>query len=367
MIISTVSNKDYQKIKSLFKRNDLKMIPLQRWKNLWKNNPQLKRKKNQWIKGWLIKKNKKVVGHIGNFPMQYFLNKKPYICSAIYGWVVDKEHRSLSITLLKKCLSQKKVDFFLGAANNEKANKIMKMFNVKEVPVKSLSYSLIIALNLKNIINYFFKNKSFPLKNLFLYLSSLFLLLLFGRKINYWKNKFSTTNILLCKKIDNKFDILWKKIKNSQKNTLTFCRNKNWLKWQLDYFIKNKKAWIYLNIKNKKINGYSICIEKNNLKTGIKSALLIDLITFEKSEKTSIDLIGANIEEAKKRNCDIFEFRGFNSEKISYMKFFNPFKKNLPNNPFCYKSSNKKLNKILNESKYWSPSYIDGDAIIGIN
>ena len=44
--------------------------------------------------------------------------------------------------------------------------------------------------------------------------------------------------------------------------------------------------------------------------------MLIDLITFEKSEKTSIDLIGANIEEAEKRNCDIFEFRGFNSEKI---------------------------------------------------
>ena len=134
----------------------------------------------------------------------------------------------------------------------------------------------------------------------------------------------------------------------------------------MDYFIKSKRAWIYLNIKNKKINGYSICVEKNNFKTGIKSALLIDLITFQESYKTSKDLIGANITEAKKRNCDIFEFRGFNNTKISYMKFFSPFKKKLLNNPFCYKSNNKKLNKMLGQSKYWCPSYLDGDAIIGL-
>ena len=191
-------------------------------------------------------------------------------------------------------------------------------------------------------------------------------MLLLGNKINHWENKFSVKNIVKCEEIDEKFNLLWTKIKNSQKNVLLFRRDKNWLNWHLDYFVKSKKAWIYLNIKNKKINGYSICIEKNNFKTGIKSALLIDLITFQESNQTSKDLIGANIKEAKKRNCDIFEFRGFNNEKISYMKFFNPFKKNLPNNPFCYKSNNKKLNKMLDQSKYWCPSYLDGDAIIGL-
>ena len=39
----------------------------------------LKGKKKKWIRGWIIEENKKVVGHIGNFPMNYFLNKKdPY-------------------------------------------------------------------------------------------------------------------------------------------------------------------------------------------------------------------------------------------------------------------------------------------------
>ena len=134
----------------------------------------------------------------------------------------------------------------------------------------------------------------------------------------------------------------------------------------MDYFIRSKKAWIYLSIKNRKINGYSICIEKNNLKTGIKSALLIDLITLKEPNKTSVNLIGTNIAEAKRRNCDIFEFRGFDNEKISYMNSFDPFKKKLLNNPFCYKPNNKKLNKLLTQSKYWCPSYLDGDAIVDL-
>ncbi len=366
MKLRQVSTKDYKEIKKLFKRNNNKMITFKRWTNLWKKNPSLKNNKIKWIKGWKIEKNKKIVGHIGSFPMQYFLNNKRFLCSVLQGWIVDKQFRNQSILLLKKYFSQPNVDFFLGTALNEKASKIMKMIKVKEVPVKSLNYSLVIALNLPNIINYFLRNKSFPLKKFFSNFFSLVLLLFFKKKINYWKNKFSIKNIVQCKEIDEQFNLLWIRIKNSQKNKLLLQRDKNWLKWHLDYFIKSKRAWIYLSIKNGKINGYTICIEKNNLKTRIKSALLIDLITFHESSKTSKDLIGANIAEAQRRSCDIFEFRGFNSKKISYMKFFNPFKKKLPNNPFCYISNNKKLNKLLSQSKYWCPSYLDGDAIVAL-
>jgi len=364
MNITTVSTKDYKKIKNLFKRNYLEIIPFKRWKNLWEKNPRLKNKKIKYTKGWVIKKNQRIVGHIGNFPMEYFFNKKSYYCSAIYGWVVDKQYRSQSITLLKKCFSQSNADFFLGAANNQKANKIMNMFNAKEVPSKSLNYSLIIALNLKNIINFFLKNKYFPLKNQFLSFFSQILLFIFGKKIDYWKYKFSDKNIVQCNEINNTFNILWPKIKNSQKNVFLFRRDKKWLKWHLDHLIKNKKAWIYFNIKNKKINGYSICVEKKNSKTGIRSALLIDLMTFNQPNKTSKDLIGSNIAEAKRRNCDIFEFRGFCNTKIAYMNFFKPFKKNLLNNPFCYKSNISKINIMLSKSKNWCLSYLDGDAII---
>ena len=84
MNIRNVSIKDYEKIKILFKRHNMNMIDFKRWVNLWKKNPSLKNNKIKWIKGWVIEKNNKIVGHIGHFPMQYFLNKKPYLCSVLY-------------------------------------------------------------------------------------------------------------------------------------------------------------------------------------------------------------------------------------------------------------------------------------------
>ena len=366
MNIRNVSIKDYEKIKILLKRHNMNMIDFKRWKNLWEKNPSLKKNKIKWIKGWVIEKNNKIVGHVGHFPMQYILNKKNYLCSVIYGWAVDEQFRSLSILLLKRYFSQKNIDLFLATNLNETSSKIMKMLKVKEVPVKSLNYSLVVALNLQKVIKNFFKNINLPFKKLILNIFSPFLLIFLNKKLNSLKKKFSTENIVKQNEIDEKFDFVWKKILGFKKNKLLFQRDKKWLKWHLNYFIKNRKAWIYFSVKDKKINGYSICIEKNNVKTGIKSALLIDLNAFKDEKKTSKNLIGANIMEAKRRNYDIFEFRGFDDEKVSYMNSFNPFKKKLLNNPFCYKTNNKKLNILLSQSKYWCPSYLDGDAIVDL-
>ena len=64
MKVREVSIQDYNKIKKLFKRNHLKMINLNKWKNLWNKNPILLNKK-KWIKGWVLESNKnEVVGHI---------------------------------------------------------------------------------------------------------------------------------------------------------------------------------------------------------------------------------------------------------------------------------------------------------------
>ena len=75
MILRKVSKKDYNKVRKLFKRNQLKMIKFNRWNDLWSRNPALLNKK-KWIRGWVIEENKVIVGHIGNFPMYYFLNGK---------------------------------------------------------------------------------------------------------------------------------------------------------------------------------------------------------------------------------------------------------------------------------------------------
>ena len=364
MKLKKVSIKDYKKIKELFKRNDMDIISLERWLYLWKKNPFIKKNKN-WSKGWALKEKNKIVGHFGSIPMKYFINTKPYISAVLCNWVVDKKYRSNSIVLLRKFFAQPKADFFLNTTPTDKAAVIMNAFKAKQVPIKNLNYSFFIILNLKNTLKYLFKERFLPFKEFIIKIVSCILFYGLKKRINFWEKKFSDKNIERCKKVDARFDYFWKNAKQKNKKTLMFCRNKNWLKWHLDYFLKNNRAWIFINKKNNKINGYAICIE-NKKKNSFKRAYLIDLISLDKKDEISTNLIGACIKEAKKRNCDIFEFRGFNKDKVAKMKLFKPFQKKLTLNPFYYKSNNYKLDKILDNKNYWSPSYIDGDIIINI-
>ena len=141
--------------------------------------------------------------------------------------------------------------------------------------------------------------------------------------------------------------------------------------------------------KNIQINGYNnVILEKKSVSSKLGKSILyvnensagssmhkpnnvvnqidVDLITLDDSVNISRNLIGANIKEAKKRNCDIFELRGFDKQNRENMEFFKPFKKKLSLNSFYYKSRNRKLDKLLNNVSCWNPTYIDGDAIINL-
>ena len=363
MHLRRVLFKDHYKIKLLFKRNNLVLLDFERWKNLWEKNPFLKNKKS-WTKGWVIEQNNNIVGHFGSFPTKYVLKNKSYICSVLFGWVVDKKFRSHSILLLKKFFMQKDVDFFLGTTTNIKAGKIMSALKAKQIPLKQLNYSYFIIFNLNNILRFIIKRKYFFLNKIISKFLSFLLSIFFNKKINFWENNFNVNNIIKCEKIDTRFDHIWKNLKNTKKNQLLFQRDKNCLKWYLNYFLKKNKAWIFLSVDKKKINGYAICIEQSNQKDGLKRAFLIDLVSFSKKNDVSRNLIGSSIKEAKKRNCDIFEFKFFDKSKISDIKFFKAFKRKLLSNTFYYKPNNRKLKKILNKEKFWAPTYLDGDSVI---
>ena len=135
----------------------------------------------------------------------------------------------------------------------------------------------------------------------------------------------------------------------------------------LDYFyLFHEVLQRFLKAENysEQLQRLSNCIENKNANDGLKRAFMIDLISFNQNKEVTINLVGSCIKEAKKRNCDVIEFRGFSQSIRSNINFFKPFIKKIKDNPFYYKSNNIKLKKILNKSYKLTPTYLDGDSIV---
>jgi hypothetical protein len=357
--IRKVKIQDFKNLKSLFLRNAHKFMSKETWYNLW-INPAIKMNKSSSL-GWVYEINGKIIGHIGNYSTRYFVKKKKITCSVLHGWIVDKKYRAISINLLKKYLTQKNQDFFLGTTTNKKAGKIMKLFDFNQVPVTGLNYSSIIILNLKKFLEFFFYKKKFFLKKFILFILCKILSVLLIKNLNNWKKNTIPIHIKKIFKFDNTFNIFIKKYIKENKNLIELNRESKWNNWLMHKKITSKKIWVFKSVKNNKIIGYSACLIDR--KDKFKYAQLLDVLVLKNNDQVYKDLMIANIKEAYKRNCEYFEYRNSSNAKQEILKFFSSIRIKLKHNTFYYKSNNDKIKNFLNNKNNWNPSSLDGDIL----
>lgn len=82
---------------------------LQRFENWWTLNPAFT---SEFPRGWLLEEEAKIVGFIGNIPINYVIRGEMKIAAAAYPWYVDPSLRGLfSIKLFYEFLNQRNVSF----------------------------------------------------------------------------------------------------------------------------------------------------------------------------------------------------------------------------------------------------------------
>ena len=363
MVIREVDYKDYHQIKKLVEKHKLKIYDQFSWEMIWKNNPFLKKNNIKWTPGWVIEESNSIVGHLGNIPVEYYYNLKPYLGSVISCWVVDEKYRFLSIKLLQKYNSEKNTDFSIGTTSNIKTAKALSVFGWKKNPMKDYNEKLYCILNLRSSIRAYLIKKNIKLNNFLITLISKIFGVIFFPKINYWKTFKTKKEFAVYEKFDDKFDIFWEKIKDHNKNTFMFNRNKDWINWHLNSQLKNNEAFILAEEENGKIKGYCICLSKHNKKTDLKKFILIDLIALDNNSKTLFNLLLKSINLAKEKNFHLFEIVGFNKEKRAIIKKIKPFSRKVSFCPFYFYSNKIELNKILENENSWDSTILDGDSI----
>ena len=354
---------DYNQIKELHEKFDLKILNENDWSNFWSQNPYyLESKKNIPI-GWVVEENSKVVGYLGNLVKEYYYKKEKIIIAFLHGWVVDTKYRLEAVLLFRKFFNQENIQIFMNTTANKATANLWSKNDAKKVPLKNFQNALFIILDLEKFINSYFKYKKINIskfiKKIIFYFSRIF----FSNKISCWKKLDVNLEVNLNNTIDENFEQFWKLYKADCENYLLLSRTTNWMKWHFKKKINEGSAWIVSLRDNNQILGYAICSDTSNNKIDLKRISIVDLVALGDDEKIYLSLIKKCILEGKKRNYHTVEFIGYKNLKRKIFSKFKPFKRKLAF-PFFYKSKNQIYENFLEKHEIWDPSLIDGDAFL---
>ena len=362
MNLREVKLSDYNNICKVVYNNNLDIYDFKSWQDIWLLNPYYKKIKNEWTKGWVLEHKKKIVGYFGSFPMLYDFLGKEYIVAVATCWVVENKFRNYSMLLIEAYFKQKNVDVFLSSTANETGSHVFKAFQGNNINFKEYNENLLFIFNHFKLI----KNFKIVKKLKFIFFVLKPIINFFSFIINFYyfiTVKNINNNIVIYESFNDEFDYFWNKLKKN-KNTFNFKRNKEWLNWHFNYYIKNNKIYIITEKNNNKITSYCILIEKNNDKLQLKKLCLVDLISLNDNNNNYKKLIKFSIKLAKQKKYDYLEIVGFNSNKRKIIKKFFPFYRKFKHSRYCYYTSNDFLLKSLKNSKNLDFSMIDGDAIM---
>ena len=158
---------DYEQIKELHSKYNLKILSRDEWSKFWLENPYLSQSKDVYHHGWVIEDNNKIFGYLGNLIKEYYFNEEKIIAACIHAWVVDNKYRWQAFLLIRKFFAQKNIDIFLNTTANAATKKIWLKYDAKKMPLKNFQKAMFITLDLEVLINSFLKIKKIILPKYF--------------------------------------------------------------------------------------------------------------------------------------------------------------------------------------------------------
>ena len=361
--IREVIKDDYDQIRELHKKFNLKILNESDWIKFWYQNPHLLESKTYTPVGWVIEDNNNIVGYLGNLVKEYNYKDEKIIIAFLHGWVVDKKYRLEAVLLFRKFFNQENIQIFMNTTANEATANIWSKNTAKKIPLKNFQNILFIILDLEKFIDSFFEYKKIKMNKFIKKIILQSFKIFFSNKISYWKKLDANLRTNLNNVIDKKFDQFWNSYKIDCENYLLLSRSTNWIKWHFQKKIDDNDAWIISLNDNNKLLGYAICSDTSNNKINLKRISIVDLVSLGDNEKVYLSLIKKCILEAKKRNYHTVEFIGYKKLKREIFSKFKPFKRKLAF-PFFYKSKNQTYENFLKKDEIWDPSLIDGDAFL---
>lgn len=358
---------DYDQIAAVESRHGLTVKSQDQWLGLWLENPAYIQLVD-WPIGWVIEDGSgQIVGSLGNVPTFVYFGGNRYVSAAGRGWAVDVPFRALSVMLLACQLRQGGADMNVIATPSPVTAALCSQLGWSKVPVGEWDRSQFWVTNYATAVQGYLDAKlpklssraigaiiSAPLRTIS---APLRLKDWIGRR----KSSKSEWRFEWCDAFDDRFDTMWRELKQQRANLLLESRDSNTLSWHFKHSLRQRRAWILTASRGSRLVGYAIFERRGVQSLNLERALLIDFQSLETDPSLSRSMLEHARARCSREGIHILENMGCWLEKLQPVRP-PPYSRNLDTWCYLYRATNPELGSRLRNANCWYPTQYDGDA-----
>lgn len=354
---------DFDAIVAVKHRNGM---PAEPWAWLWQENPARAAFPANFPLGWVLDHAGRVVGFMGNVPLQCYRGGQTLLAAVARGFVVDPAHRSHSIRLAAAFLTQTNVHVLLNTSANVPTSRIFGALKAFKIPQDDYDQALFWVVRPAGFLASVFHRMGGP-RTAARIAGWVAVPALYAEMKLRRRHPPTTSGSIEIERIHPQWagqdcDEFWQRTLRNRPQCLLADRSAAVLRWRYGHpAAAARRASLLLARRAGRVAGYTVLTREDSPDIGLNRSRIIDLIA-ENDDPSVIDrLLSAAHDLAYAEGSHILELVGFPACVRQRFVAGNPYMRQLPSWEFWYKAVDPALVQPLSAPASWYGSSFDGD------
>lgn len=356
--------RDYEQIVLLESRHGLGSRTYTSWERLWSGNPAYRDLRRDWIIGWVGEdQDHRIVASLASIPLWYEFKGRRILAGTGKGLVAEPAYRSSSLLLLNRLINQTPVDLYLNNTVGESSLPLVELFECQRVPVGAWDRAGFWITQYKPVFESLFALRKVRQPRLLSYPAAAVAYL---RDAARERVRSGDTNVVECRRFDERFDTFWESLKARNPDLLLAVRTREVLEWHFEHAVLENRLWIGGITDGARLAAYAIFERKDTggIYSGLKRVRLVDFQSLHGADVLLRPLLGWALKRCRNEGIHLLEVVGSWLEKGDVVDTLVPYRRELPAWTYFYRAKDAEMAGSLRERRAWAPSLFDGDATL---
>ena len=352
---------DHAQIDRLGSRYGLKTKSYEEWSHLWLANPVYRQVEGHWDIGWVLEdEHRRIVGSVGNIPLEYEFEERRILAASSHAWVVEPEYRSAGLVLLDHLVNQRGVDLFVTTTNSAASTPGVETLQCRRVPVGVWNESAFWITDYRGFVESYLALKRYPLAKALGYPLAAGVFLKDRLTGAAWEA--GDVEVQSCPTFDERFDTFWIELTRRQPALLLAVRTRAVLDWHYQSLLRVNRLWIATVSDGSRLVAYAVFDRSDRTHIGLRRVRLVDYQSLDGGDAWLLPLLSWAMRRCRAEGVHVLEYFGRWLERGGLVDRIARYRRRLPAWIFMYRGNEPRLAERLTDPRVWAPTLYDGDA-----